>query len=49
MSDVAASPVRFTRAPELRSIANSIEPMFPSAADMLRGIARELEEASSDE
>lgn len=30
-------------ASELRSIANSIEPMFPIAADVLRGIARELD------
>jgi len=36
---------KFSRAPELRSIANSIEPMFPSAADLLRGIANEMETA----
>lgn len=33
----------FSRASELRSIANSIEALFPSAADYLRGIARELD------
>jgi hypothetical protein len=30
---------------ELRSIADSIEPMFPSAAYTLRGIARQMEAA----
>lgn len=31
-------------APVLRSIANSIEPLFPTAADELRGIANKMEE-----
>jgi hypothetical protein len=31
-----------TRPNDLRGIAKSIEPLFPDAADMLRGIAREL-------
>lgn len=31
-----------TRSSVLRSIANSIEPAFPDAADLLLGIAREL-------
>lgn len=33
----------FTRSSELRSIANSIEVLFPDAADALRGIAKEFE------
>lgn len=35
-----------TRAPELRSIAHSIEEPFPVAAEMLLMIADELEEAA---
>jgi hypothetical protein len=33
-----------TDAPVLRSIADSIEPLYPSAASTLRGIARKIEE-----
>lgn len=35
-----------TRAPELRSVADSIAGVFPDAADLLRGIAREMEEST---
>lgn len=42
-TEVFVSAEERTKAPELRSVANSIEPAFPEAADLLRGIARELE------
>lgn len=32
-----------TRPSDLRSIANSIEPLFPDAADQLRGMANGME------
>lgn len=42
MTDVVR-PGEFNRSGDLRSIANAIEPLYPMAADLLRGIARELE------
>ncbi len=41
---VAASKGRASRAPELRSIAKAIQPAFPTAAQLLREIASELDE-----
>jgi hypothetical protein len=39
-----ASRTTDTRPSALRGIAKSIEPLFPDAADTLRGLARELAE-----
>lgn len=39
----SVDPSPRSRSPELRSVAKSIEVMFPDAADLLRGIARELD------
>lgn len=44
MSALVGPPIN--RAGDLRSIANSIQPMFPGAADFLRGVAREMDAAT---
>jgi hypothetical protein len=41
MSDIIEGPPA-SHASVLWSIANSVEPMFPNAADTLRGIALDL-------
>lgn len=43
ISNITAAKVQNPDAGVLRSIANSIEVVFPDAADLLRGIARKLD------
>lgn len=43
ISNITAMRVQNPDAGVLRSIANSIEPAFPDAADILRGLANKYE------
>ncbi len=43
MGNAMVGPASDYRASELRSIADTVEPVYPSAAYTLRGIARSLE------
>lgn len=46
---IQVGPPTDSRPGVLRSIANSVEPLFPDAADQLRGIAFSLDDLSATE